>query len=122
MSAAQLDELAKRAQKLAADLRAKKPSATLALEAGVTDCSYRTVRYGVVASYSGAATVTMDDGTRWRCVGHGPQGDAEYVTRQGWIEMIPLDAGPIDPPEVEWDEEDEYDKVELFRAAVEALR
>lgn len=91
MSADALDMLAKRASKLAADLRAAQPSYALALEAGVTDCSYHTVRYGGVAAYRGEAIVTMADGRRWRAIGHGPQGGADYVSRGGRIEFVPLD-------------------------------
>lgn len=93
MSAVQLDTLAAKAKSLAADLRKSQPTYDLALAAGVRDNSYGTVRWGRVASYSGEAVVTLEDGSRWRCVGRRPKGDAETVERQGYIEFIPL------PPE-----------------------
>lgn len=91
LSADALTDLAKRAIALAADLHLSEPSYDLALEAGVRDKSYDTVRNGLVSSYSGEAIVTMADGRKWRCVGHGPRGDASHISRQGYIEFIPLD-------------------------------
>ena len=91
LSAVALQALAERAQALAADLRKQQPSYELALEAGVEDRSYNTVREGLVNSYRGEAVVTMADGQRWRCVGHGPRGDASHISRDGYIEFIPLD-------------------------------
>ena len=90
MSADALTKLAERASALAADLRKQQPSYELALEAGVEDRSYNTVREGLVNSYRGEAVVTMADGQRWRCVGHGPRGDASHISRDGYIEFIPL--------------------------------
>lgn len=90
MSANALTKLAERASALAKDLRKEQPSYELALEAGVKDKSYLTVREGLVNSYSGEAFVTMADGRRWWCVGHGPRGDASHISRQGYIEFIPL--------------------------------
>ena len=66
-----------------------RPTALLAIAAGVEDDSYSTVRYGMVASYRGEAMVTLPNGSEWRCVGHGPQGNAETLARDGYIEMIP---------------------------------
>ena len=91
MSADALTKLAERASALAADLRKQQPSYELALEAGVEDRSYNTVRYGLVGSYRGEAVVTMADGQRWRCVGRGPRGDASHISSDGFIEFIPLD-------------------------------
>ena len=65
MSANALTKLAERASALAKDLRKEQPSYELALEAGVKDKSYLTVREGLVNSYSGEAVVTMADGRRW---------------------------------------------------------
>jgi len=90
LSADALDQLVKRAKALADDLRRAEPSNELALENGVRDKSYRTVRYGWISSFSGEAIVEMADGRRWKCVGHEPCGDAEFVSRRGWIEKIPL--------------------------------
>lgn len=90
MSADALEALSRRAAALAADLRKEEPSYALALEAGVRDVGYDTVRHGWVPSFSGEAVVTMADGRRWRCVGHGPRGTAEAVYRNGYIEMVPL--------------------------------
>ena len=91
LSAVALQALAERASALAEDLRKQQPSYELALEAGVEDRSYRTVQYGLVNSYRGEAIVTMADGSRWRCVGHGPLGDASHISRYGFIEFVPLD-------------------------------
>jgi len=90
MSAEQLEHLAAQAAKLAKDLRGQEPTYTLALEAGVVDKSYRTVRYGMVPDYRGEAIITMADGTTWKAVGHGPTGTAEFVAKEGYIEFIPL--------------------------------
>jgi hypothetical protein len=90
LSADALDQLAKKAKALADDLRKAEPSDELALENGITNCGYSTVRWGWVSSFRGEAIVEMTDGRRWKCVGHGPRGDAEFVSRQGWIEKIPL--------------------------------
>ena len=91
MSADELADLAKEANQLAADLRKAQPTYELALAAGIRDRSYQTVRNGEVASYSGEAIITMDDGRRWRATGHGPSGDAYTVTHQGGISFTPLD-------------------------------
>ena len=90
MSADALETLARRASALAEDMKAKQPSYALAIEAGVRDRSYNTVANGYVNSYSGEAIVRMDDGKRWRCVGHRPKGSAFCVTKRGFIEFIPL--------------------------------
>lgn len=90
MSANKLERISQKAADLAADLRKTEPSYRLALAAGVCDVSYRTVRWGVVASYSGEVIITMEDGSTWRAVGHGSTGTAEYVDKQGYIEFIPL--------------------------------
>jgi len=90
MSSTALTELSRRAAAIAADLKKNEPSTMLALEAGIIDTSYDTTACGRVASYRGTAVVTMDDGTKWRCVGHTPQGNAYSVTRDGYIEYLPL--------------------------------
>ena len=91
MSADALQTLAKRASELAADLRKEQPSYELALEAGVEDRSYPTVANGYVNSFSSEAVVTMADGRKWRCVGHGPKGSPIHISRQGYIEFIPIE-------------------------------
>ncbi|NBV54732.1 MAG: hypothetical protein EBR79_03360 [Proteobacteria bacterium] len=91
LSATALETLARRAIDLANDLRKEEPSYRLALEAGVEDHSYSTVRNGRVSYYAGEAIVTMANGKKWRCVGHRSRGDAYSVYRQGYIEFIPLD-------------------------------
>jgi hypothetical protein len=62
----------------------------LALSAGVSDNSYRTVRYGTVTSYRGTAEIVVGK-RRYQVVGHGPSGTPEFVSRQGYLEFIPLD-------------------------------
>lgn len=90
MSAEALEELSKRAASLAADLRKEQPSYTVAIEHGILDRGYDTVRYGFVPSFGGEAIITMADGRRWKAIGHRPRGSAEHVSRNGWIEFVPL--------------------------------
>lgn len=90
LSADALTKLAERAQTLAADLRKEQPSYELAIEAGVKDKGYNTVRCGWVSSYSGEAVIEMANGKKWKAVGHGPRGDASWVSKDGYIEFIPL--------------------------------
>ena len=90
LSADALQALAKRASELAADLRAEQPSYELAIEAGGKDNGYDTVRCGWVNSYRGEAVIEMSNGKKWRCVGHGPRGDASWVSKDGYIEFIPM--------------------------------
>lgn len=59
----------------------------LALENGVIDQSYGTVRYGMVASYKGRAEFVYN-GNAYIAIGHGPTGTAETLGRQGYIEFI----------------------------------
>ena len=92
-SAAELRSIAAQATQLAADLEATQPSVALAIAAGVCDASYQTVRFGLVLSYRGEAVITMADGSRWRAVGHGPSGTPAFVSREGYVEFVPLDAG-----------------------------
>jgi len=91
MSPTTLRDLAAQFVARAKQLEAEQPTYALALAAGVRDCSYGTVRWGTVADYRGEGVVTMADGRRWRCVGHGPTGSAEIIRKHGFIEMIPLD-------------------------------
>jgi hypothetical protein len=93
-SATELEEIAAHAARLAADLRREQPSDELALAHGVIDRSYSTVRCGTVTSYAGEAIVTLSNGSRWRCVGRGPRGGAEWVAKNGFIEKIPVEEKP----------------------------
>ena len=90
MSVQQLLLLATKAKRLADDLKKKEPSVTLALANGVSDVGYDTVANGYVSSYRGEATITMEDGSVWKAIGHGPRGDAYSIWRQGYIEFVPL--------------------------------
>ena len=90
LSADALTKLAERASALAADLRKEQPSYELALENGVEDRSYPTVANGYVSSFRGEAVVTMANGRKWRCIGRCPRGDASHISKQGYIEFIPL--------------------------------
>jgi hypothetical protein len=90
LSPVALKALAAKALALAADLEKRQPTYELALEAGIEDCGYETVRNGFVAEYRGSAEIVMADGGRWKAIGHGPRGTAEYVSKQGWIEFIPV--------------------------------
>ena len=83
-------ELAEKA--LTTDFESLSPSERykLALKAGVRDKSYSTVRYGTISDYSGEAEVTVG-GRKYKVVGHGPRGTAEYVSKEGFIEFIPLE-------------------------------
>lgn len=91
MSSDALLTLAAKATALAKDLKAVQPSYALALACGILDRSYDTVRWGVIPSFSGECDITMADGSRWRAIGHGPEGCADYVSRDGYVEFIPLD-------------------------------
>ena len=91
LSADALECLARHATALAKDLRREEPTIRLALEAGIVDSSYHTVRYGMVAEYRGTVEITLANGKRWRAIGHGPMGTAAHVSKEGWIEFIPLD-------------------------------
>jgi hypothetical protein len=78
MSKEALRSLAKRALLLADDLEREEPSYALAIENGVDEC--------------GSCEITMDNGKKWKAVGHGPRGDAYYVSSEGYIEFIPLES------------------------------
>ena len=86
LSSHELIDLSKKARELATDLRGREPSTALCLENGIEDKSYPTQRYGVIPSYSGSCVVVMENGEQWLCKGHRPQGTAEYVSRNGYIE------------------------------------
>lgn len=57
-----------------------------ALKNGVRDNSYSTVRHGTVHSYSGTAFVIIG-GKYMVCIGQGPKGRAEYVSKDGGIDV-----------------------------------
>jgi hypothetical protein len=88
-SSLELAAIAKQANELASMLKQVEPSYELALLNGVKDTSYNTVRFGLVDSFSGEATVTMDNGNVFKCIGHGTQGGPGYISKQGYIEFIP---------------------------------
>ena len=90
MSSSELRKLAKKANDMARDLEKEEPSYELAIEHGVRDISYNTVRYGEVASFAGEAFIHMDDGVTWQAIGHRPSGNAHVVTQRGYIEFIPF--------------------------------
>ena len=92
LSKQELRKVAKRASQLADDLKKKEPSYELALENGVADVGYNTTANGYVSSYSGEADIIMDDGSKWKAIGHGPDGDARSIYQQGYIEFIPQEA------------------------------
>lgn len=89
LSKQELRKLSKKAASLADDLEKKEPSYELALENGIMDCGYNTTANGYVSSYGGEAEIIMDDGSKWKAIGHGPDGDAWSIYRQGYIEFIP---------------------------------
>ena len=90
MSADQIDVIVRRATSLSKDLRSKEPTYELALLNGIDNRSYRTVRWGLVPSYSGTAIIQMDNGMTWKAIGHKPRGTAEYIEKDGYIEFILL--------------------------------
>lgn len=92
LSADALLGLARRAKELAGALREEQPSKELALLNGVVDRSYNTVSNGWVPSYSGTAIIEMEDGSRWRAIGHPPKGNAYIINKRGWIEFIKVAA------------------------------
>lgn len=94
MSADSLERIAEKATELARQLRKEEPTYELALASGVRDKSYKTVRCGIVSSYSGEATIIMENGTLWIAKGHGPTGGPSWISRQGYIEFTKLDAAP----------------------------
>lgn len=92
MSSQELRELAKKANQLADDLKKEEPSYTLALENGIKDISYNTTANGYVSSYKGTATITMENGSTWKAIGHRPKGDAWSIYRQGYIEFTKIES------------------------------
>lgn len=88
LSSQQLFKLSKEATELAKALQAEEPSYKLALAAGISDDSYNTQRCGWVPSYSGKATITMENGDVWLAIGHKQQGNASCIFRDGYIEFI----------------------------------
>ena len=88
LSSRKLFAIAKEATELAKSLQAEEPNYKMALTAGVKDNSYDTTANGWVFSYSGKATITMENGDVWLAVGHKQQGNAHCIFRQGYIEFI----------------------------------
>jgi len=72
----------------------KEPTILMALAAGIKDESYRTVWCELILRYSGEAVITMDNGRKWKAIGHGngPRGGLPGgASKPGWIEFIPMD-------------------------------
>ncbi len=90
MSARELRHLAEWANQLADDMEKECPSYELAIQAGITDESYDTTSNGFVESYSGRAVVQMENGSLWLARGHRPEGGADHVSKEGYIEFTPL--------------------------------
>lgn len=91
LSTTELDALADRCTARAKALRADAPGYALALQAGVRDKSYSTVRHGRVDDYEGTAIITMANGDRWEATGYGPRGNAHVVTKDGGITFRKLE-------------------------------
>ena len=89
LSSVKLRELSKDLLKLAADLEAEEPSDKLAILHGIKDNGYNTTANGWIDNYSGECIVTMDNGSKWRCIGHWAGGDAWHAIN-GYIEKIKL--------------------------------
>ena len=89
LSSVQLRDLAKDMVELAADLEKEEPSDELCILHGIKDKGYNTTANGWIDNYAGECTVTMGNGSVWKCIGHCAGGDAWYAT-QGWIEKIKL--------------------------------
>lgn len=66
---------------------------SMALEGGAKDQSYSTVRYGTISKYSGEAEIEIN-GRKYKAVGRGPRGTAEYVSKYGFVEFIPQEVPP----------------------------
>jgi hypothetical protein len=79
-----------------------------ALENGVVDKSYDTVRYGRVNSYQGEAIVTDANGKQYKAIGHKVRGSAGDIYSYGSIEIIPLSDRADAHPQSE-DEQAMYD-------------
>lgn len=90
LSSNKLKELSKEAAKLAEDLEKEEPSYALAIAHGIQDRSYDTTANGWVPDYEGEAIIKMDNGTVWKAIGHGPQGDAWSIFADGYIEFIKI--------------------------------
>lgn len=91
VSANHLSELGKALLKLSEKMLEEQPSKQEALAAGIEDRGYNTVRHGYVSSYRGIAIIQKEDGRKFRCIGHEPEGDAEVIMRNGFIEFVEID-------------------------------
>lgn len=89
LSSRQLREIADDMLRLANDLEKEEPSDELAVLHGVKDKGYNTTANGWIDNYEGECTLTMGDGSVWKCIGHWAGGDAWHAT-QGWIEKIKI--------------------------------
>lgn len=84
----ELKAIAKKAAELAEALKQKHPSYNLAIENGVRDVGYNTTANGYINSYTGEAVIKMDNGDKWKAIGHKSTGNAYYAD-DGYIEFIP---------------------------------
>jgi len=93
MTAAELDELAGQAARLAADLRGRQPTYALALAGGIQDIGWIHPSLGWIHSYWGKCEIMMDDGGLWRAEGHRPNGGptSSWISREGYIEFTEID-------------------------------
>ena len=64
-----------------------------ALQRGIRDEGYSTVRYGWVSSYSGRATLASGRTLQ----GFGPKGGPGHLSRDGGIEVIAESGEPVSP-------------------------
>lgn len=90
MSIGELKLVAETATNLAKELEGHCPSIQQAILNGVRDTSYTTVRYGYVSSFAKKAFVRQANGVVWLCTGHGTSGNAEYISREGYIDFQKL--------------------------------
>jgi len=87
MTIRELETLAKQAAYIARELEKEAPSYDLALEYGIVENSYKTVRCGMVSSYSGKVEIAMGNGSKWIATGHSPRGGSDYVESDGYIDF-----------------------------------
>ncbi len=91
LSSDSLRALASFANNLAGEKEGGQPTYQLALLNGIKECGYSTASWGWVRAYSGTATIVMSDGSKWVATGHGPQGSASRLSRNGFIEFVKVD-------------------------------
>jgi len=89
ISSVELRKLAKKAISLANEQEQSNPSYKIALEAGIVDISYINNTNKTIASYTGEVEITMENGSKWKAIGHKPEGNS-FIENEGFIEFIPL--------------------------------